>query len=98
MSTECTAEMNQAEISVNQFVHRLRHRQSLVSLSLIDCCIFPTAKSNPSPVSMKDLKEIILQKVVAGLCPATFDVPQSAGSRSSELYRSRRLFGPMIGL
>jgi len=62
MSVECTDRENQTEISANQLVLSLRRRQSLASLSFINCHITPDAETAPGPVSMKNLKEIILRK------------------------------------
>jgi len=62
LSVECTAKVIRTEISANQLVHSLRRRQSLTSLSLINCYIIPNAESAPGPASMENLKEIILRK------------------------------------
>ena len=67
MSVEFIGGTNQAEISANHLVNSLRHRQSLVSLSLTNCNIVPETKGTPDPVSMKKLKEIILRKVGGGI-------------------------------
>ena len=62
MSVECTARANHTIISSNQLVKSLRRRQSLISLSLINCDVSPDTESPPSPASMENLREIILRK------------------------------------
>ena len=67
MSTECTSLMNRTEISANQLTQSLRRRQSLTSLTFANCHIVPDPKIAPGPVSMKNLKEIILRSVDNGV-------------------------------
>ena len=67
VSMERNSGVNQANISASKFVHWFRGRQSLVSLSLANFCIVPDAKNAPRPVSLKKLKEMILQKVGGGV-------------------------------
>ena len=61
MVVECTAKVNQTRISANQLVHSLLRRQSLTSLSFINCGIIPDLETTPGPASMEGLKEIVLQ-------------------------------------
>ena len=61
MSTECTDRVNRTEISANQLTQSLRRRQSITSLSFINYRIVPDPKNAPGPVSMNNLKEIILR-------------------------------------
>ena len=63
MSVECTTQLSHIDIPANQFVHSLRRRQSLTSLSIADCNITPDPNNIPSPVSMKNLKNITLRNV-----------------------------------
>ena len=61
MLVECTAKVNRTEISANQLVQSLRRRQSLTTLSFINCRIIPDPESPPGPASMENLKEITIQ-------------------------------------
>ena len=67
MSMEGISRANDTGIPVDQLVRSLRRRQSLVSLSLINPVIVPNATDPPSPVSMRDLKEITLRNVDNGI-------------------------------
>ena len=51
------------ETSANQLVHSLRRWQSLTSLSFTNFHVFPGRGVTPCPVSMENLKELILRRV-----------------------------------
>ena len=67
MSVECTSTTYQAEVYANHLISFLRRRQSLVSLSVTKYHIAPNAKGAPSPISMKNLKVLILREVTGGI-------------------------------
>ena len=69
MSMESSGKADYTGVSADQVIHSLRRRQSLVSLSLINIRIIPDANNPPSPVSMKNLKEITLRNVRNGIVP-----------------------------
>ena len=61
MLVECTAKVGRTGISADRLVQSLRRRQSLTTLSFINCRIIPDPESPPGPASMENLKEITIQ-------------------------------------